>query len=234
MVRRPSAKKDIILPIHHQLKKSTSDLIFEALREAILMGELESGTPLIEKTLAEQFGVSKTPIREALHHLSHIGLVDMETAKGATVHTLTADEIKDIWQMRIHLEPLALELSIPHLTDDELDDLAEILVDARQAIQDDDLKELSRLNTSFHEMLYSKADNHLLVQWLDSLSDRRRLVSMHIWDIDNQSEREWEEHRAILDAVQNHKVALASQKLKEHIGNFNKQVLAYISSQNPE
>lgn len=234
MVRRAGAKKEISLPIHYQLKKSTSDLIFEALREAILTGELESGTPLIEKSLAEQFGVSKTPIREALHHLSHIGLVDMETAKGATVHTLSPDEIKDIWQMRVYLEPLALELSIPHLTAEELEELDEILADAKQAITDGDLKELSLQNTTFHELLYSKADNHLLVRWLDSLSDRRRLVSMHIWNISNHSEGEWDEHRAILDAVQKRDIQQASQRLKEHIGNFNKQVLAYIHDTNSD
>lgn len=228
MVRRPSSQKSIQLPIQQQLKKSTSDLIFEALREAILTGELASGTPLIEKTLAKQFGVSKTPIREALHHLSHIGLVDMETAKGATVHTLTRSEIKDIWDMRNYLEPLALELSIPHLTDEEIEELNLILDEAKEAIIQKAFKELSQLNTDFHEMLYSKADNHLLVKWLDSLSDRRRLVSMHIWDIENHTDREWDEHRSILDAVMVRDIPSASQALRDHIGNFNQQVLSHM------
>lgn len=212
------------LSIQERLKKSTSDLIFEELREAILIGDLAPGTSLIEKNLAAQFGVSKTPIREALHHLSHIGLVDLETAKGATVHTLTLNEIKDIWEMRTYLEPLALELSIPHLTNEEVQSLNDILADARQAMADQDMKRLSQLNAEYHAMLYSKADNHLLVQWLDSLSDRRRLVSMHIWDMENNSEAEWHDHRAILDAIEQQDIAGASQVLKNHIRKSTKQV----------
>lgn len=228
MARRRKSTASNNYAIRERLKKSTSDLIFEALRESILTGELAPGTALIEKNLAEEFAVSKTPIREALHHLSHIGLVDMETAKGATVHTLTADEIKDIWEMRQYLEPLALELSIPHFTDDEIQELGDILIDAQEAIAVGDMKELSQINSEFHEMLYCKADNHLLVRWLDSLSDRRRLVSMHIWDIENHSANEWQEHRAILDAIEKRDIPRASQALKDHIGNFNQQVLTYI------
>ncbi len=220
--------------IRDQLKKSTSDIIFEALRESILMGELPPGTQLIEKTLAEQFGVSKTPVREALHHLSHIGLTDIETAKGATVHILTYDEIKDIWEMRQYLEPLALELSIPHLVEEEISRLRQILKDARTALDEGRMKDLAQLNTEFHELLYSKADNHLLVQWLDSLSDRRRLVSMHIWDIENNSDAEWKEHYAILEAVEARDIDTASQALKTHIGNFTKQVLAHIKDNEAE
>lgn len=230
MTRRRNPTSQPNLSIREQLKKSTSDRIFDAVRELILTGELAPGMALIEKNLAEEFGVSKTPIREALHHLSHIGLVDMETAKGATVHTLTADEIKDIWDMRQHLEPLALELSLPHLTDDEIKELEAILDDAQQAIANHNMKGLSQINTEFHEMLYCKADNHLLVQWLDSLSDRRRLVSMHIWGINNNSQDEWQEHRDILDAIVERNIPKASQALKDHIGNFNKQVLAHITN----
>jgi len=230
MVRRRTSASQKTLSIQEQLKKSTSDLIFEALRESILTGDLPPGTALIEKNLAEEFGVSKTPIREALHHLSHIGLADMQTAKGATVHTLTSDEIKDIWDMRHYLEPLALELSIPHLAKEEINELQDILDEAKQALDTGDMKQLSQINTEFHEMLYCKADNHLLVQWLDSLSDRRRLVSMHIWGIENNSRREWQEHHAILDAVIARDIPTASQALKDHIGNFNKQVLAHIKN----
>jgi len=232
MVRR-RATPPVAQSIKDRLKKSTSDLIFEALREAILTGDYKPGTPLIEKTLAEEFGVSKTPVREALHHLSHIGLVDLETAKGATVHALTPDEIKDIWEMRQTLEPMALELSMPHLTEDEIQLLRGCLDDAREALDTNDMKRLSQINTTFHELLYSRANNHLLVKWLDSLSDRRRLVSMQIWGIENNSDKEWQEHRAILEAVEARDIPTASQALKDHINNFSKQVLAYLDKRSP-
>ena len=149
--------------IRDQLRKFISDIIFDALRETILAGDLATGTQLKEKNPAEEFGVSKTPVREALHHLSHIGQVDLQPAKGATVHRLTPE-----------------------------------------------------------------ANNHLLVQWLDSLSDWRRLVSMTNWDIANSGQKDWEEYRAILDAVEAGDVSKASEALKDHIGNFSRQVMAHI------
>ncbi len=163
MAQRLSTNASTANVMRDQLKKSISDSIFDALREAILAGELATGTKLKEKNLAEEFGVSKTPVRETLHHLSHVGLVDLQPAKGATVQRLTPEEIY-----------------------------------------------------------------HLLVQWLDSLSDRRRLVSMIVWDIANSGQKEWEEHRAILDAVEAGDVCKTSQALKDHIGNFSRQVMAHI------
>lgn len=216
--------------IRDQLKKSTSDLIFDALRESILVGELQPGTQLIEKNLASEFGVSKTPVREALHHLSHIGLVDLETARGATVHVLTPDEIKDIWEMREYLEPMALELSMPYLTNGEIEQLQVYLDEARIALDQGDMKSLSQINTDFHKLLRSKANNHLLNQWLDSLSDRRRLVSLMIWDIENNMDQEWHEHVAILEAIKARDIPKASQALKDHIANFTQQVLAHLKN----
>ena len=229
MVRRNKTKKGVKLTNMPAVKKSTSDRVYEALHKAILSQELPGGTALIEAQLAAQFGVSKTPIREALQRLTHTGLVDFEVAKGATVHQLTRREIEDIWEMRILLEPLSLKQSAPRLTQPELDRLTHILDDAKAALEDGDYQQLSLLNSNFHETLYSKAINHLLIQWLESLSDRRRLISMLGWTGSSRVRDEWGEHRGILEAVQSGNFDLAAQRLEAHIRQFVQFLLEHLS-----
>jgi DNA-binding GntR family transcriptional regulator len=225
MARRPRPQPQINLPnAVRQIKQSTSDIIFETLREAILIRELPAGTPLVEAQLSQQFGVSKTPVREALQRLTHTGLVDFELARGARVHTLTRAEIADIWEMRAYLEPLSLKQSAPHLSPDELAELDSVLREARTALDSGDFQSLSKHNNHFHQQLYSKADNHLLLKWLGGLSDLRRLISMQGWAIENRSLQEWNEHTAILDAVKAGDCDLAAERLAEHIRRFGELV----------
>ena len=129
-----------------------------------------------------------------------------------------------------YLEPMALELSMPYLTNGEIEQLQVYLDEARIALDQGDMKSLSQINTDFHKLLRSKANNHLLNQWLDSLSDRRRLVSLMIWDIENNMDQEWHEHVAILEAIKARDIPKASQALKDHIANFTQQVLAHLKN----
>lgn len=225
MARRstPSATIQISLPTLRP-RASATDAVYDTLREAVLTCELPGGTPLIEAALAAQFGVSKTPVREALHRLAHTGLVDMELARGATVHTLTQDEIRDISELRAELEPLALRQSIPHFTSNDLHHMRQVLTQAKQAISDSDYQQLSILNSTFHNALTHRAPNRLLVKWLESLSDRRRLISIQGWSIDNRSLHEWDEHSAIVDALEAGDSEAAVQRLRDHILRFSQIV----------
>ena len=203
-----------------QIKQSTRDIVYETLREAILSGDLVSGTQLKEAQLAKEFGVSKTPIREALQQLVHHGLADSELAKGVVVHSLTQAEIQDVVEMRLVLEPLAVTQSIPHLTSQDVDTLENTLIEAKDAAEHADYQTLSRLNSEFHRGLYQKATNQLLLQWLESLSDKRRLITMQGWRVDNRSQHEWDEHHAIFIAAKAQKAERASELLTQHIRGF--------------
>jgi DNA-binding GntR family transcriptional regulator len=225
MARRstPSSTIELSLPALRP-RASATDAVYDTLREAILTCELRGGTPLIEAALAAQFGVSKTPVREALHRLAYSGLVDMELARGATVHTLTPDEIRDISELRAELEPLALRQSIPHVTSSDLQHMLQLLVQAKQALIANDYQKLSLLNSSFHNALTQRAPNQLLLKWLESLSDRRRLISMQGWSLNNHSQREWDEHSAIVDALEAGDGEAAVERLRDHILRFSQIV----------
>jgi len=203
-----------------RVKASASSIVYETLREAILTNEIPAGTQLVEATLAQQFGISKTPVREALQQLVHSGLATSELAKGVMVHRLTLAEIQDVVEMRLVLEPLALRQSVPNLSAEDFDLLQNTLQQAQDAFQQQDFKALSKLNSLFHSTLSSRATNHLLLRWLDSLSDHRRLITMQGWAIDNRSGQEYAEHQAILAAAMAGEAEQAAILLAKHISGF--------------
>lgn len=226
MARRSEEKPKLTLRLKEgTLRQSIGDVVYETLLEAILTRELPGGTPLFEAQLAEQLEVSKTPIREAIQRLAQIGLVDYERARGATVHTLTRDEIKDIFELRCLLEPLALRQSIPHISPDDIDRIEDVLDQAQQALDAENYRLLSTFNTEFHRSIVANATNTLLLAWLDSLGHRRQLISMQGWAIENRSQREQEEHREILQAIRNNDLEAATQSLTQHIMRFAQIVL---------
>jgi DNA-binding GntR family transcriptional regulator len=226
MARRAEERPLLDLNIEaSSVRKSVTDMIVEQVREAILSQTLPGGTPLIEKQLAEEFRVSKTPVREALLRLAQTGLVDVAHVKGATVHQLDFAEMQDILEMRQVLEPLALKQSAPKLTGDDVKTLEQLLVSAAKPQVQQNLSKLGDVNNRFHNILYSRADNVLLLKWLNDLNDRRRLISAKGWKTDNRSSEELKEHRAILQAIKGKKFALAVKQLERHIQNFANLVL---------
>ena len=209
------------------IKVSSTELVFEKLREAILSQTLEAGTPLIEAQLAEMFEVSKTPVREALQRLAQTGLVDFIPGRGASVHVITLKEIQDIFELRLELEPLSLKQSLANLSDNEIKLLEKVLLESITFQQKNDWQRLSQKNRVFHETLVSGADNQLLLEWLKCLSERRQLISLQGWRFENRSLQEWQEHKEILEAVKARDVKLAVKRLEQHIQNFAVLVLKY-------
>lgn len=223
MARRSEPRPELNLGFASRtLPGNRTDGVFDAIKEAILTGGLPSGTALIEQHLAEEFGLSKTPVREALLRLSNVGLVRLENTRGASVVELTPDEVRDIFQMRLFLEPLALEQGAKFFQKPQIKALEQILKNAEKAVAQGDFVTLSRLNIDFHRGLYALTPNQLLVGWLDELSDRRRLLSVRGWQRENRSSQEWQEHRNILNAVQDGNIKLAKKHLVDHIKRFSR------------
>jgi DNA-binding GntR family transcriptional regulator len=132
-------------------KKPAPELVREGLRASILAGELEAGRPLRQDEVAEQFGTSRIPVREALRQLESEGLVTFHPNKGVVVTALSIEEVLELLDIRIALETRALRLAIPHMAAEELDAAQEILDRYDQASDPDVWGEM---NWSFHWTLY--------------------------------------------------------------------------------
>jgi DNA-binding GntR family transcriptional regulator len=208
--------------------------VLDAIKHAILTGELKPGQSLIETDLAAVLGVSKTPVREALKTLAGAGLVTMSPYRGAVVRMVDDEHARHIYDLRLLLEPEALGRAIAVGHDWRAARLA-----LHRAATAADQAERSLANRDFHRELYAGCQNPLLTGVLDDLRDQTALVSAAAWrrdpaanrDRDPAAEREagqptpsWEheaeEHMAVLNAAQAGDARLAARLLRAHIESF--------------
>ncbi|MFF5565594.1 GntR family transcriptional regulator [Streptomyces sp. NPDC012623] len=194
---------------------SRTQYVLEAIKHSILTGGLSPGQPLVETELAARFGVSKTPVREALKTLAGTGLVVMSQFKGVTVRTVDAAMAHEVYDVRMLLEPEALRRSLSRSA--SLEPAREALVRADEAA---DRAERSLANREFHRALYLPCGNPLLARMLDEVRDQAALVSTVAWAAVPSWEREAAEHREILRLALAGDIAGAVQALHDHIASF--------------
>jgi DNA-binding GntR family transcriptional regulator len=194
---------------------SRTQYVLEEIERRILTGRLTPGQALVETELAAQFGVSKTPVREALKTLAGTGLVVMSQYKGVTVRRVDADMAREVYDVRLLLEPEALRRTVRRGAG--LDSAREALERADEAT---DTAERSLANREFHRALYLPCGNPLLARMLDQVRDQAALVSAVAWAADPSWEREAEEHRAILRLALEGDADGAARALHAHIASF--------------
>jgi DNA-binding GntR family transcriptional regulator len=152
--------------------KSRRERVLEALREAIVTGELKPGQALIEVDLAAQLGVSRAPLREALQNLSHEGLVETVPYKGSIVRRLTRRDIEELYSLRSVLEIFAIQRIIAQNNTQNVAALRHVFDMMLEAAQRGDLKEVNRIDRQFHDVLIDLSQHHLLVQTWASVTMR--------------------------------------------------------------
>src|SRR5882724_3063640 len=129
----------------------------DSLRERILSGEFKEGDPLVQEAIAEEYEVSRMPVREALRLLEASGLVAMKTHKGAIVTSIPTEQIGELFELRALLECEILGQSIPRMTDDHLVNSQSILTQLEDAYHRRDVHSWGGLNWEFHRSLYVSA-----------------------------------------------------------------------------
>jgi DNA-binding GntR family transcriptional regulator len=198
--------------------------VLEAIKHAILTGELRPGQALVETDLAEVLGVSKTPVREALKTLAGAGLVTMNPYKGAAVRVVDDELARHVYDARLLLEPEALARAVTRGHDWRPAHAA--LTRADHAL---DQAERSLANRDFHRELYAGCGNPLLIKMLDDLRDQTALVSVAAWRhepdwlLDGTTpswEHEAAEHRTVLRAAEDGDAERAAALLRGHITSF--------------
>lgn len=198
--------------------KTRTQLVVEAIREKILSGEIKAGEPLRQAALAEQLNVSRIPVREALLQLEAEGLVDFEAHKGATASAVSSTQISELFELRALLESDLLRRSIKHLTPEDLAEAEQLLVKLEVAMaQGDTMNATGKLNTLFHNKLYSRAQRPQTAELVATLNQScNRYVHMHILlagGIDTAPN----EHRELLELAAEGKVKKACDALTKHI-----------------
>lgn len=187
------------------------------LRQMIYDGDLEPGSRLTEEELSQHFGVSRTPLREALKLLTSEGLITIEPNRGATVTQLSVAEIAETFPVMGVLEALAGELAAVHADDDDLAELRTIHDEIVRQYRKKDLKAYFTANQMFHERLVTAAHNQTLATHYHQLAGRVRRARYRA----NLSAKRWKqsvaEHQQIIAALEARDGATLAQVLRAHI-----------------
>lgn len=207
------------MPVNLDSYKPLRELVLEAIREAIMNGSLQPRERLMEIQLAEELGVSRTPVREALRKLELEGFIVMVPRKGAYVSDLSLKDIADVFEIRAALEGLAGGLAADRITEDELEEMEHTLVEKANAIQNDDIDKLVEVDTKFHEALYKASRNERLFPIISNLREQIQRFRLNSLSVPGRKQESLEEHRNILEAIQARNVPLARQLAQEHIEN---------------
>ena len=149
--------------------KPLRDVVFENLREAIVEGRLKPGQRLMEVQLAEQLGVSRTPVREAIRKLELEGLVVMLPRKGAYVANMSLKDLIDVLEIRASLEGLAASLAAERTTDEDIKKLESIVEEFKDGINESNVEALLRKDVEFHECIFKAANNKKLEKMINTL-----------------------------------------------------------------
>jgi DNA-binding GntR family transcriptional regulator len=204
---------------------SRTGLVLDALRRAILSGEVPAGRPLVEAELASRFGVSKTPVREALKILSGAGLVVMTDYAGAAVRTVDERLTRNVFDARCLIEPVAVQRSVEAGLKDG-GRRARAALEAADRAGDEVARSLA--NRDFHRALYVDCDNDVLIEVLDHLREQTALISVNAWAQRPSWDEEATEHRQILDAALGGRSDEAARLVLQHISAFQERALRQI------
>jgi DNA-binding GntR family transcriptional regulator len=197
-----------------QKPQTVAEHIAGILREAIVGGSLQAGTPLRQDELAARFGFSRMPIRDALRQLETEGIVSIHPTRGAFVAKMDATEISEVYAIRILLETEALRLAFPNFTDEQLNEAASVL---DQSDIEADVGRWGGLNRAFHLALYRPCGNGRLLGLIDAQHNvADRYVRILLSNLDYRA-RSQAEHREILTACRNGDEKKALMWLTKHL-----------------
>lgn len=205
---------------------SASSIVFDALRKAIIQGELEEGEPLRQDEIARLFNTSRIPVREAISRLEEQGLVRTRRYKGAVVTALSPRETEEIFNLRALLEPEIIRNAVPQMT-------PELLAEAREKCAAFSLSQdpmaWGDLNRDFHETLYSASDLTFFKEIARNAIDRvERQVRAQLVLSDGM-ERAGLEHDEIIDACAAGNADLAGDLTRRHIEGAKASLLKHLT-----
>jgi len=202
------------------------DVVFNTLRRAILRGELLPGERLMEIQLAQRLGVSRTPVREAIRKLELEGLVTMIPRKGAEVAKITVSDLKDVLEVRIALEELAVKDACENITEEQLAALRSANEEFRQVLQEGDLMTCGQADIKFHEIIYGATNNRRLLQMLSNIREQMYRYRMEYLKDHSKHEALVREHEAICQALQEHDREKAGEAIRVHIENQKESIIS--------
>jgi DNA-binding GntR family transcriptional regulator len=216
MRSRDEAKPVSVFSGRHDRRKVT-DWVYEELKSAIVDLRLAPGDPLREATLADQLGVSKTPIREALTRLEQEGLVETTSFKGAVVTGYSRQDLLEIYELRELLENAAARTAAESMADADRDRLDRICRESRKLKKNHDAAGLAALISAFDDVLFEQVRNSRIRALIGNLRAHLTRIGHLTAEIPGRIEASVDEHEKIVQAIAARDPELAERQMREHI-----------------
>lgn len=218
--------------LHINRPKSLSRMVAEEIKEAIMKGVLQPGDKLVETTLTESLGVSRTPLREAFRELAAEGYITVIPHKGAYVSALSEEEVLDIYAISSVLEGLATRLAAEKLkSDDRRNDLVTLYEELKKQHDSGNVDSYWAANRNFHHFIAEASENDRLLNLIESL--RRQILKTRVISL-RYPERlgdSMAEHEEILNSILNGEGQKAEALVTEHLEKQREFVLELIRTQ---
>lgn len=196
------------------VKKMSSHDVYLALRDKIIHSDIIPGESVKEVELATEFGISRTPIREALKKLESRGLLSYEKNRGMIVPVLDNQSIAELFVIREMLEGTAAALAAKYATDEEICILKDMIIDDTNRLDNPSM--LARTNKLFHHTINQIAHNSYLIQFYSLLDESMSLLGKTTLSDPQRVEKTLAQHRSIVDAIEKRNPELAKTCAKEH------------------
>jgi DNA-binding GntR family transcriptional regulator len=225
------SKTPMLTPIRRS--RSLTQDAYRQIKSAIIANELKPGQQLKEEELASQLGISSTPLREALAKLEQEWLVETVPHRGKFVVEITPENVRELFEVRRELEGLAVELALPSLTSDDLEELGAFLEPAKAQYQQADDFDPSlwiESETRLHGLIIRNCGNQWLIKLLTTLND-------HIWRIrgfrvitpGTDTRQSFLEHLAIWEAMKARDVVKTKELMEQHLRNAGDRLTAFLT-----
>lgn len=203
--------------------------VYEIIKKRILTGHYQAGEELNERELTEELGLSRTPIREAFHLLSHDGWVVQETYKGTVVRDFDANYLREVMRVRRALELAAVEDAVPNVTDEGFAQVKACFLRQEKILTCKNTLHFMQLDREFHQCICELCDNKTLNELLRNYNDIICVAAMRALASDARRATTIEEHRDILDALEQRDVEKAVCAMRRHMEQTEKNIQDYFA-----
>ncbi len=198
-------------------KPTKAQLIHQAIADDIVHGRLTPGMALDETAIAAAFGVSRTPIREALRHLQAIGLIETRAPRGLVVAALSERQLDDMFAVMAEIEGLCARWSAIAMTAAERRHLLDLMTESERLVSAGDRDAYAEFNVRFHEAIYSGAHNAFLAELAVTVRQRCAPFRRAQFETLGRLAKSHAEHRAVVEAIQRGDATLAATEMRLHI-----------------
>jgi DNA-binding GntR family transcriptional regulator len=206
-------------------RKSLGQMVYENLRQTIVRGSIAPGTRLVESQIAEVQGISRTPVREAIHKLERERFIERLPHGGFSVLELSCEEIVETFGIRSVLEGYAARLAAINHQPGQLKRLKQKIDEFQRMLDAKQLRGLPQVNTEFHDMLYALSNSPRLIRMIDALRDHIYRYRQIILKEAGQAQISNADHRLILESIRTRNAEGVEQLVREHILRGQKMVL---------